>query len=184
MIEIASLGAPLGEVREFIGDGYTFEQIRGIYEAQRNARVDERRNDAQIAADATAKAHHALQKHEEEHPAKSAYSYPEGDVARPRPDFECPTFWVAEELGKDLTSAEEIELLNQVKAGRYVATRADNQPMRVTVTVELDDITGKPGKKTIWFDTRGHNRFNLPPRTQICRELIAQYDPASALITA
>jgi hypothetical protein len=182
MIDIASLGAPLGEVRDFIADGYTFDQIHSIYAAQRSARQDERKNDAQVVADASAKAHHALEKHEEEHKGISAYSYPEGDIARPRPDFECKTIWVAEELTHDLTSAEEIELLNQVKPGRYIATRADNSKMLVTVTVEADEVTGKPGKKTIFFSTRGHLRFNLPPRTVLCRELIAQYDPASAII--
>jgi hypothetical protein len=160
----------------------SFAQLKELLEAQKET-PEEKLALIKAQAEENAKANRALIRPENApHPHKSAYSYPEGDVARPRQAFRCKTIWVAEELGMDLTTAEEIELLNQLEPGRYTCTRSDGAKMRVDVTGDRDQVTGKLQKLSVWFDTRGFLRHNLPSRVAMCEEIISQQAPA--LVTA
>lgn len=79
---------------------------------------------AQMSADAQERAANPSNK---VHPGKSVYSYPEGDVARPRPDLKCRMFWAGYPVDKDILTAAEIELLNQAEPGAYDFKRTDRR---------------------------------------------------------
>lgn len=159
----------------------SFEQLKELFAAGRET-PEEKIALIRAQADENAKAQKALLKKEEDHPGISPFSYPEGDVARPRTRIlTSKVIWVAEEITPDLTTAEELELLEAVRPGRYLVTRSDNSKMPVTVTAKADEVTGQIREKAIWFDTRGPLRHNLPSRVSICREILTQQ---SALVGA
>lgn len=172
--EAVSLGS-VPEVRDLANDGYSFDDIKDILETQRSARQADRAEDIGARAMADAAANKKVMRPENEsHPAKSVYSYPEGDVARPRPELRCRTFWLAEELdNKSVTTAKELELLNQIQPGRYICHRPDGTPMTVDVKVELSDtLTGKWERLTVWF--KAPDGMNVPSRVAMLTDIIEQ----------
>jgi len=172
--EAAALGS-VSEVRELSNDGYSFEDIKAILETQRDARLVEKSGDVAASAKANALAQkQVLRPENETHPGISVYSYPEGDVKRPRPRLKCRMFWLAEEVAHDVSTAQELELFNQIQPGRYKCERPDGSPLRVDVTAEVDDVTGKPSKLTVWFETRGGLHRTLGSRVSILKSIIEQ----------
>ena len=53
-----------------------------------------------------------------QHPGKSAFSYPEGDVARPKPDLRYRTFVAHQRINKDELTPVELELLNKFESSK------------------------------------------------------------------
>lgn len=177
--ECLALGATMGELNEMEDRGYEYADILDLCRTASEARLSEKDADA----DRTAKAHkRAMRPENERHPGKSVFSYPEGDVARPRPALKCQMFWLNEPVDTDTTTAKEIELLNQLERGRYKLERPDGSLLRVDVITEQDDLTGKLGKLTVSFDTRNNGHRNLPSRVFMLQECIKQQTPG--LVTA
>lgn len=170
------------EVRELANDGYSFEDIKEILETQRAARIEERAGEVAFQADANAKANKKLTMPENTtHPHVSAFSYPEGDIARPRPVLKCPMYWLNELVEHDQSTAKELELFNQLQPGRYRCERPDGSPMQVDVIVENDAISGKWHKLTVSFATKGGLHRNLSTRVTMLKEILEQQ---SALVLA
>lgn len=175
--ELATLGAPIAEVRDLVSDGLSFEDVKAIYEAQKQAKYADIKQQGQVNAQTAAELKRQDEK-DKPHKKISVFSYPEGDVARPRPEFKVPkTFWLQDRLTHDLTTAEEIELLNQLVPGEYLYTKSDGVKRKVSVVAEFDAHTGKQTHMRVWFETRGDERHNQPPRVAMCREIIAQQKP-------
>jgi hypothetical protein len=61
---------------------------------------------------------------------------PKGDRARQRPPFKCKMFWVGFDMDWDTTTAQEIELLNQMEPGDYTFRRIGGAPEELHVTGE------------------------------------------------
>lgn len=120
---------------------------------------------AQMSADAAERAANPSNK---SHPGISVYSYPEGDRARPRPDFKCLMFWAGYPMGTDTTTAEEIELLNQAVPGVFTITRTDGSPMQLTVEGTAD-AAGNLSRLEFVFATK-ENRETLPSLTGMLRQ--------------
>lgn len=100
-----------------------------------------------------------------DHPGKSVYSYPEGDVARPKPEMKCRFYWVGYELHPETLRPEEIELLNRLTPGEYRVTKADGVDIPFRVTAKASDKLDDKGKPTIeelsvWFPCKGDQRQN------------------------
>jgi len=119
---------------------------------------------SQVSADAAERAANPSNKF---HPEISAYSYPEGDRARPRA-FKCPMFWVGYDLGLDTTSAEEIELLNQAQPGIFDFTRTDGRRDQLTVTGEMKP-DGSYERLLFTFQVK-EGRETLPPMASMLRQ--------------
>lgn len=178
--EAVALG-DLGAVRDLANDGFSFDDIKEILDTQRAARIADKSDELSAQATANAKATKQVMRPENEtHPGVSVFSYPEGDVKRPRPRYKCRMFWLAEELGYDVTTAQEIELMNQLQPGQYRCERPDGSPMKVDVTVEHDSVTSKWQKLTVWFETRGGLHRNLGSRVSMLKTIIEQ----QSLVTA
>lgn len=119
---------------------------------------------AQISADAQERAANPSNK---THPGMSAYSYPEGDRARPRPPFKCPMFWNGYDLTMDTTTAEEIELLNLAEPGEYDFLRTDKSRDRFAVAGERNP-GGSLARLLFTFSTK-ENRETLPSMVEMLR---------------
>ena len=144
-------GATRADIAEYQRDGFTFEEILDLCETAKQAREA----DKQLDADRQAKAQkRAMKPENEHHPGKSVFAYPEGDVERPRPQFECRTLYAGHKLDHDTSLAREIELVNQVQLpGKYPVEKSDGSIATVEVEIERDHA-GKATKKTTT-----HNRF-------------------------
>lgn len=100
-----------------------------------------------------------------DHPGISVYSYPEGDVAHPKPPLKCKIFWVGYELQAETLRPDEVELLNRLTPGEYRVTKADGIgiPFRVQAKAsDKLDVNGKPAfeELSIWFPCKGDARQN------------------------
>jgi hypothetical protein len=92
-----------------------------------------------------------------EHPGISAYSYPEGELARPKPDLKCRFIWCGQEESKDQLTPEEIELRNQLVPGNYHVTKANGVRIKFTVSAKHTD-GGVLEELNVWFPCKGDQR--------------------------
>jgi hypothetical protein len=103
------------------------------------------------------------------HPAISAFSYPEGDLARPKPlppfqfiyaGYPC-TKWPETEHWRELELMCEV-----VKPGVYPIIRKDGSKMNVTVIGEYD-VDGSLSKVEVFFGEKDHKgNFARIPRSE------------------
>jgi hypothetical protein len=104
------------------------------------------------------------------YPRVSVYSYPEGDRARPRPQFKCRMFWVGFDMDWDTTTAEEIELLNLCEPGEYTFRRIGGGLEKLHVTGERNP-SGKLTKLDFMFASK-EQRDTLPPMAWMLRDAL------------
>jgi hypothetical protein len=118
-----------------------------------------------------AEAHQRLTKRENEtHPGKSVYSYPEGDVERPKPTLKCKMYWVGYPIAEEQVTPEEIQALNTARPGEFQFTKTDGAQSTLTVKSK----TGTDGtleQMEFLFPCRGDNRHNLPSMTAMLRQV-------------
>lgn len=163
-------GASIADIKALQADGFSVEEILSICEATAAREQANRQADADEQAKATKR---ILRPENEFHPGKSAYSYPEGDLARPRPAFTCKTFWVGAQCDHDTSTAREIELLNAVPAGVYACQKSDGSIITVTVKVTTDDA-GQPVQKEFWFPTKDQHRHNQTSQLAMLESMLEQ----------
>lgn len=99
------------------------------------------------------------------HPAVSAYSYPEGDREKPRPDLKCAMTWVGHPIdgGSDGNMHWfELELLNQMEPGVFSVTRSDQTGTVLTVTGK-SGVTGKLEGLDFTFPVKDGEKHNVSP---------------------
>lgn len=113
------------------------------------------------------------EKENAKHPHISAFSYPEGDIARPKARFVCETLWVGVPLMEENETPEEIDLLNELPLGDFMFTRADGSKTEMSVVGDRDNA-GRLSRKSITFACRGDMAKNLPPKTQQLREVLGK----------
>lgn len=125
---------------------------------------------AQVSAQAMKK---AMKPENESHPGISAFSYPEGDVKRPKiaPPFEflynrypCSKFLETEHW-------RECELMAQVKAGEYTVIRSDGSLMRVTVKADVD-ANGVPTRMEVEFPVSREDKNLIPPKAAVLYQIV------------
>lgn len=124
-------------------------QRRAQYEAEAHARLNKRENT--------------------EHPGKSVYSHPEGDVARPKANLICEMFWAGYDLTIDNLTPVEIDLLNQAQIGEFLFHKTDGSESKLTVAGETN-AHGKYQRLLFTFPCRGDHRHNLPSMAAMLRE--------------
>ncbi len=146
-----SLADLIDALRALKGSDDETLQKRAQYEAEAHARLTHREN--------------------EHHPGKSVYSYPEGDVARPKPALKCKMYQCGYDLSPDTITPEEIDLLNQLTIGVFTFKRTDGTTEKLTVTGELDP-QGQPARLLINYPCKGELRHNLPPLTDMLRHAL------------
>lgn len=72
------------------------------------------------------------------HPGISAFSYPEGDRARPRPTLPFELYWKGFPIHREpkLSAWWELEQFVHLKPGNYTCSKRDGSALRVTVTAQ------------------------------------------------
>ena len=113
----------------------------------------------------------SLRPENETHPGISAYSYPEGEVARPKPTLTRETFFVGGRLREETLTPKEIELCNALmgdresRGGTWPATDARHgSHERLFINVPCKTVD---------------DRMNLPSFTQVLVELQQGREAAS-----
>lgn len=87
----------------------------------------------------------ALKPENEQHHGKSIYAYPEGDLAKPRPELGFEFYWNGFPVHKfrDIHHWYELELMAQLQPGEYRVSLANNEGTQ-KVSVKADrDANGK-----------------------------------------
>lgn len=135
---------------------------------------ESQKRQAQYQAEAYAR----LEKKENtEHPHISVYSYPEGNIARPKPHLECPNFWVNSEESEDVLDPTEILLMNEIQPGNYTFHRLGDKPEIPTGKLAVKGERGNGGaleKKSFIFDCDRDAVKLLPDRVTMLRDALGQ----------
>lgn len=108
-----------------------------------------------------------------EHPGISVYSYPEGELRRPKPDLKCQFIWCGQEESKDQLTPEEIELRNQLEPGNYFVTKANGSRIKFTVTAKYTD-GGKLEQLEVWYPCRGEHKSDHMHNTAYLRQVLGE----------
>lgn len=112
-------------------------------------------------------AHHALNPSNADHLHVGHYTYPEGDLKRPRA-LKCQMFWIGYDMDLDITTAREVELLNLATPGTYTFHRLDGRPDKLAVRGEYAP-DGTLSKLLFEFQAK-EERESLPPMGEMLRQ--------------
>lgn len=118
-----------------------------------------------------------------EHPGISVYSYPEGELKRPKPVLRAPTIWAGRQLTGDVETPEEIDLLNRLQPGDHRVMKADGKKIKFTVKLTHDD-NGKLENVNCWFPTKGDDRQNHGSMLSYCRQVLGDHIPDATELLA
>ena len=147
-----SLEDLVSALRSAVGNDDDSLKKRAAYEAEAHARLNHRENT--------------------EHPGISVYSFPEGDVQRPKAELKCAMFWVGYPLTKETLTPGEIDLLNRVEEpGDFLFHRTDGSAEKLTIDGQKD-AKGAWQRITFHFPCQGQNKHNVPSLTALLREVL------------
>lgn len=117
----------------------------------------------------------ALKPENETHPGKSAFSYPEGDVARPKVALPFEFFYNGYPCHKFLETEtwRECELMALITPGVYRVLRKDASLMSVDVTADRD-ANGKITRIEVRFPVLREEKGLVPPKTVLLWQILNQ----------
>jgi hypothetical protein len=167
---IVAAGMPVAEARALLDAGYDAADVLELAQLQ----ASQSAKAAEDAQKATAQAmYKAANRSNEEHPGKSVFAYPEGDVAKPRPALPFDFFYNAYPVHKfpETEHWRELELAAQVKPGEYAVLRKDGSKMKVTVTGERD-ADGKLTKVEVSFPVLRAEAPLVPPKSVLLYQIV------------
>lgn len=111
--ECLALGATLEQVKDLAASGFGYAQIKTLATTLGTAKAQGAGLSAADLRQVLQDQRKALRPENDRHPGKSAFSYPEGDVARPKPALRRKTFFNGIKEEEDALSPAEIELYNR-----------------------------------------------------------------------
>jgi len=171
---IVAAGMPIGEARALLTAGYGVAEVLELAALQRQ-------QSSALAAEAqtaTAKAmQKAMRPENEFHPGISAFSYPEGDRARPKSlpfeflynGYPCHKFLETEHW-------REVELMAQVQPGEYTVLRKDGSKMTVEVRAE-HNADGQVTKLDVRFPVSRETKWLVPPKMVVLYQIVHPDNP-------
>jgi hypothetical protein len=162
--EILALGASFDHVAQLAEAGFGYEHIKQLAPSLKVATSAGGLTAADLKAllDGQRK---AMRPENETHPGISAFSYPEGDRDRPRPELKRPTYFAGGLQREDSLTPLEIDLFNRFETtrssrnGRWRALLKQNGSAQ-ELYIDIADAKSLDG------------RIGLPPLTSILRELL------------
>lgn len=161
--EVLALGASFDHVVQLAQAGFGYAHIKQLAPSLKAATGGGLMSaDLKTLLDGQRK---AMRPENEQHPGISAFSYPEGDLARPKPLLRRPTYFNGGNQRDDSLTPTEVDLFNRfettrnAKGGRWraVLKRNGSAEELYIVTDEAKSMDG---------------RIGMPPLTQILRELL------------
>lgn len=115
----------------------------------------------------------AMRPENETHPGVSVFSYPEGDVARPKKIPPFAFFYNGYPCSKFMETEHwrEVELMNDVQPGEFTVIRMDGSKMTVSVTAERD-ADGQITKMHVLFPVSREEKSLVPPKATVLYQLV------------
>jgi len=163
----------------------TLDQWASLIEAIKSNKEADTEVAAHIHAQAMKK---ALRPENEVAPAISVYN-PRGETKYPRPKpthiYMMARYPICDPGNYDTVMWSEIELLNQVRPGEYMVTKADGLDVKVLVKTETD-AAGKPFRTTLFADGNGiqddEARNNWGSLLQILSQIVIGERPEQSYV--
>lgn len=121
-----------------------------------------------------------------QHPGKSVFSHPDGDLAMPKPPLPYQLFWNGYPVHKfpeTETWSEWMALSNIPPVGSYTVLRNDASKMVVEVKAETD-VDGKPTKVMVTHQSLRADKDKIPPKTVILQQMHGKDNPKAAFLAA
>jgi hypothetical protein len=174
LVDLQAKGLGLEEIEKFAEAGFTFEQMETFADARSTPVAagglskDDLRDIITAAAKSASEAgaegmRKVLHPQNAQHPGISAFSYPEGDVAHPKPALQGTVYFCGVRQDPAQMTPREIEAFNAIthscsaRDGRWTADFLQNgRDRELHVMVPCKSID---------------DRMNLPSMELICREL-------------
>jgi len=125
----------------------------------------------------------AMKPENETHPGKSVFSYPEGEVARPKGDLPFQFFYNGYPCHKfpETETWREWELMREVTPGQYTVIRKDGSVMAVTVEGDRD-ANGNLTALRVIFPISREEKWLVPPKQVVLYQLIHNDTPRKAFM--
>ena len=124
-------------------------------------------------------------------PGISAYSYPEGDLAHPKPDLKCKIYWIGYELQTDTLTPGEIDLLNRLQPGEFRVTKSDGTAIPFKVEAKygdrIDPVTQQFELRelAVWFPCKAADqKQNHGSMVQYLQQALGERIPSVAELMA
>jgi hypothetical protein len=127
----------------------------------------------------------AMKPENDTHPGISAFSYPEGDAAKPKPTLPFQFFYNAYPCHKfpETEHWRELELMAQVQPGEYTVIRKDGSKMAVTVKGERD-ADNKLTAIKVEFPISRDEKALVPPKSVVLYQLVHPDNPRKRFLEA
>lgn len=140
---------------------------------------------AEILASQATAVQKAMKPENETHPGISAFSYPEGDRARPRPVLPHEFLYNNYPMHKfpETEHWRELELACEVVPGSYTVIRRDGSRMSVEVKGERN-ADGKLTKVSVEFPVSREEKALVPPKQVVLYQLVHNENPKKAFVEA
>lgn len=116
-------------------------------------------------------------------PGISVYSYPEGDLKRPKAPLKCKMFWVGYEETPDTLKPIEVDLLNRLEPGEFRVTKTDGTPIPFRVSAKRNDRF-ELEELAIWFPCKGENRHNHGSKISYLQQALGDRIPTAEELLA
>ena len=164
LTECFALGATLDEVKALADSGFQFEQIKYLAKSMGGAKSKGSVFTGDDLKQILLEQRKAMRPENDRHPGISAFSYPEGDKARPKPALRRNTYFNGIQEREDALTPAEVELYN-----RFTETRTARKGMWKA------EVRQNGSSEELFIITEPHTldgRQSLPAIPSILRELL------------
>ena len=112
-------------------------------------------------------------------PGISVFSYPEGEMRRPKPQLKCKFTWCGADETWETLTPEEIELRNKLEPGDYQVTKANGQRIPFKVSGKRSE-NGAIEQLTVWYPCKDEHKADHMPNTAYLRQVLGEAIPSTA----
>ncbi len=121
----------------------------------------------------------ALKPENDHHPGVSVFSYPEGDVAKPRPALAHEVYWNGFPVHQfpETWHWLELELLARIAPGEYFVSKANDEGAHAVSATGEYDADGKLTKLTILCQCSRDEQRTAPPGAVWLYQMLHKHTP-------
>ena len=117
-------------------------------------------------------------------PGISVYSYPEGEMARPKAEFKCKkVYWIGYDMTTETLTPHEIDLVNRLEPGDYRVTKSDGTVIPFKVTAKHNDRF-QLEELAVWFPSKGEHRHNHGSMVSYIQQALGEKIPTAEELLA
>lgn len=178
--DIVAAGMSVSDARALLAENFSPEAVLELAVLQSQQRLTA----AADAQTATAKAmQKAMRPENETHPGVSAFSYPEGDRAKPKPALPFAFSYNGYPVSKfpETQHWRELELMAQVTPGTYTVLRKDGSVMTVEVSAEKD-ANGAITALDLHFPVSRDDKPLVPPQMVVLYQIVKPGSPRQTFV--